>query len=125
MSLSEMKAEIVSGVCFYGYHLDGALVGVMGIQEVKDVTLIRHAYVLTEFRGKGIGKLLLEHMKQLTARPILIGTWKVATWAVRFYQQNGFRLVDEEERNRLLKTYWTVPERQIEESVVLTNKVEM
>ena len=125
MSLSVMKVEIVSGVCFYGYHLDGALVGVMGIQEVKDVTLIRHAYVLTECRGKGIGRLLLEHLKQLTARPILIGTWKTATWAVKFYQQNGFRLVDEEEKNRLLKTYWTVPERQIEESVVLTNKVEL
>ena len=125
MSLSEMKAEIVSGVCFYGYHLDGALVGVMGIQEVKDVTLIRHAYVLTEYRGKGIGRMLLEHLKQLTARPILIGTWKAATWAVKFYQQNGFRLVGEEEKNHLLKTYWTVPERQIEESVVLTNKVEM
>ena len=125
MSRAEMKAEIVSGVCFYGYHLDGALVGVMGIQEVKDVTLIRHAYVLTECRGQGIGRRLLERMKQLTARPILIGTWKAATWAVKFYQQNGFRLVDEEEKNRLLKTYWTVPERQIEESVVLTNKVEL
>ena len=125
MSLSEMKDEMVQGVIFYGYHLDGALVGVMGIQEVKDVTLIRHAYVLTEFRGQGVGRLLLEHLKQLTTRPILIGTWKATTWAVKFYQQNGFRLVDEEEKNRLLKTYWTVPQRQIEESVVLTDEVEM
>lgn len=121
MSMDEMNDEIAKGVCFYGYHLDGSLIGVMGIQDVKDVTLIRHAYVLTNFRSKGIGRQMLEHMKQLTTRPILIGTWRAATWAVEFYQKNGFRLVDEEEKNRLLKTYWTVPERQIEESVVLTS----
>ena len=79
MSMDEMNDEITKGVCFYGYHLDGALVGVMGVQKVKDVTLIRHAYVLTNFRSQGIGRQMLEYMKQLTTRPILIGTWKAAT----------------------------------------------
>ena len=121
MSMEEMNAEIAKGVCFYGHYLDGDLVGVMGLQDVKDVTLIRHAYVLTKFRSRGIGRQMLEHLKQLTTRSILIGTWRAATWAIEFYQKNGFRLVDEEEKNRLLKTYWTVPERQIEESVVLVS----
>ena len=122
MPMAEMRAEIAGGVCFYGCHVDGALVGVMGIQEVKDVTLIRHAYVLTRWRSQGIGRRMLDHMKQQTTRPILIGAWKAATWAVEFYRKNGFRLVDEDEKNRLLGIYWTVPERQIQESVVLTNR---
>ena len=122
MTMSEMTAEIASGVCFYGYHLDGALVGVMGVQEVKDVTLIRHAYVLTKWRGQGIGRRMLDHIKQQTTRPLLIGAWKAATWAVEFYRRNGFRLVDDEEKDRLLRIYWTVPERQIQESVVLTDR---
>jgi GNAT superfamily N-acetyltransferase len=122
MPMEEMGAEIARGVNFHGYYLDGILVAVMGIQEVKDVTLIRHAYVLTRLRGHGIGRKMLEHMTQLTARPILIGAWKAATWAVDFYRKNGFRLTDETEKNRLLKTYWTVSERQIEESVVLAGE---
>ncbi len=123
MPMDEMRAEISRGVGFYGYHLDGALVGVMGIQEVKDVTLIRHAYVLTRWRSQGIGRQMLDHMKRHTTRPILIGAWKAANSAVEFYQKNGFRLVDDEEKDRLLKIYWTVSERQIQESVVLTNRL--
>jgi GNAT superfamily N-acetyltransferase len=121
MPLAELQSEIARGVRFFGYRLDGRLVGAMGIQEVKDVTLIRHAYVRPEFRGQGIGQALLEYLSRLTARPVLIGTWKAARWAVKFYEKNGFVLVGDEEKNRLLKTYWTVPERQIEESVVLAD----
>lgn len=121
MPLAEFEAEIAKGVCFYGYKVRDQLAGVMGIQDVKDVTLIRHAYVRTHWRGRGIGRALLGYMNGLTSRPILIGTWKAAAWAVRFYERNGFSLVDDEEKNRLLRRYWTIPDRQIEESVVLAN----
>jgi GNAT superfamily N-acetyltransferase len=121
MPMPELKSEIAKGVRFYGYSLDGRLVGVMGIQDVKNVTLIRHAYVRTAARRNGIGRTLLEHLNQLTKRPILIGTWKAATWAVRFYEKNGFTLVSDEEKNRLLRIYWTIPDRQVEESVVLVS----
>ena len=93
--------------------------GVMGIQDVQDVTLIRHAYVRTTNRSQGIGGKLLAGLRKLTARPVLIGTWAAATWAVRFYEKHGFRLVTPEEKNRLLKKYWSIPERQVETSVVL------
>ena len=93
----------------------------MGIQDVKDVTLIRHAYVRTKRRRHGIGRTLLEHLNQLSSRPVLIGTWKAASWAVRFYEKNGFTLVSDEEKNRLLRIYWTIPDRQVEESVVLVS----
>ena len=122
MPMDEMRAEIASGVLFYGYARDGNLVAVMGMQNVQDVTLVRHAYVLTKFQGQGLGRHLLEHLKTLSTRPILIGAWKAATWAIAFYEKNGFRLVGEEEKDRLLKTYWSVSQRQIEESVVLTNQ---
>lgn len=121
MPLEELKSEIAKGVRFFGCHLDGGIAGVMGIQDVKDVTLIRHAYVRTEFRRHGIGRALLGHMNQLTQRPVLIGAWKAATWAVRFYEKNGFTLVSEEEKNRLLRVYWTISDRQVEESVVLAD----
>ncbi len=121
MSIDEMNAEIASGVCFYGHSSNGSLTGVMGIQNVKDVTLIRHAYVLTKFQGQGIGRRMLEYMRNLTTQPILIGAWRSAAWAVQFYQRNGFHLVDEDEKIRSLKIYWTVPERQIQESIVLTS----
>jgi GNAT superfamily N-acetyltransferase len=119
MSLDELKSEIAKGVRFFGCRVDARLVGVMGIQDVKDVTLIRHAYVRTKERRHGVGRALLEQLTSQTTRPILIGTWKAATWAIGFYQKNGFRVVGEEEKNRLLRTYWTIPDRQVEESVVL------
>jgi GNAT superfamily N-acetyltransferase len=122
MPMTELESEIGKGVRFYGYRTGGRLIAVMGIQDVKDVTLIRHAYVRTENRGQGIGRDLLIHLNQLTGRPVLIGTWKAATWAIRFYEKNGFVLADDREKNRLLKIYWTVPDRQIEESVVLTDQ---
>jgi len=121
MRLAELQSEIAKGVRFYGYNSDGRMLGVMGIQEVKDVMLIRHAYVRTQCRGQGIGRALLEHLSRLTKRPILIGTWKAAEWAIRFYKKNGFALVGDEEKNRLLRAYWTIPDRQIEESVVLVS----
>ncbi len=122
MPMAELESEIAKGVRFYRYGAGNHIVGVMGIQDVKDLTLIRHAYVQTRFRGQGIGRALLTYLRQLTSRPLLIGTWKAATWAVRFYQKNGFVLLGEEEKNRLLKVYWTVPNRQIEESVVLADQ---
>jgi len=121
MSMAELKSEIAKGVRFYCCKLDGRIAGVMGIQDVKDVTLIRHAYVRTKRRRHGIGRTLLEHLNQLSSRPVLIGTWKAATWAVRFYEKNGFTLVSDEEKNRLLRIYWTIPDRQVEESVVLVS----
>src|SRR3989442_684293 len=114
-------SKSAKGVRFYCCRLDGRTTGVMGIQDVKDVTLIRHAYVRTKERRHGVGRTLLEHLNQLTTRPVLIGTWKAATWAVRFYEKNGFTLVTDEEKNRLLRIYWTIPDRQVEESVVLVS----
>ena len=121
MPMRELRSEIAKGIRFYFYNQDGRTLGVMGIQDVKDVTLIRHAYVRRESQGQGIGRALLEHLSGLTDRPILIGTWKAADWAIRFYQNNGFALVGTEEKNQFLRTYWTIPDRQIEESVVLVN----
>ena len=121
MPMAELHAEIAKGVRFYCCRLDERIAGVMGIQDVKDVTLIRHAYVRTKERRHGIGRVLLEHLNQLTARPVLIGTWKAATWAVRFYEKHGFTLVSDAEKNRLLRIYWTIPDRQVEESVVLVS----
>ncbi|MGE5604751.1 MAG: GNAT family N-acetyltransferase [Bacteroidota bacterium] len=121
MPLDELEDEIAHAVTFWGYEIEGQLVGVMGIQPVQDVTLIRHAYVRTEMRNRGIGGELLSHLRQLTERPILIGTWADANWAIRFYQKNDFRLVGEE-KDRLLTKYWSVPPRQIEVSVVLADQ---
>ena len=121
MPMAELESEIAKGVRFYCYWQDGRIIGVMGIQDVKDVTLIRHAYVRTASRRHGIGQALLEHLTTLTKRPLLIGTWKAATWAIRFYEKNGWRLATEEEKNRLLRIYWTIPDRQVEESVVLVD----
>lgn len=122
MSLSELQHELQAGVKFWGYENDaGALVGVMGIQQVRDVTLIRHAYVRTANRQFGIGTQLLAHLRALTSLPILIGTWADATWAIAFYKKHGFRLLKPHEKNCLLKRYWTIPQRQIETSVVLAD----
>ena len=121
MPTEELKEEIEAGVRFFGWVEDGCLLGVEGIQAIKDITLIRHAYVLTKYQGRGIGTSLLEHLMRLAETPeILVGTWADATWAVRFYEKHGFKLVSPEEKDRLLKVYWNIPERQIETSVVLS-----
>jgi N-acetylglutamate synthase-like GNAT family acetyltransferase len=121
MPMAELREELDAGVRFSGCMMDGELVGVMGMQNVQDVALIRHAYTLTRMQGKGIGAALLDHLVRQADRPLLVGTWAAADWAVRFYQGRGFTLVDEAEKHRLLKKYWTIPERQIETSVVLRN----
>jgi GNAT superfamily N-acetyltransferase len=122
MPLAALESEIAKGVRFFGCWMEDRLVGVMGIQDVKDVTLIRHAYVRSASRGRGIGKELLSYLRQLSHRPVLIGTWKAAAWAIRFYEKNGFTLLSDSEKDRLLKIYWTIPERQVEESVVLADE---
>ena len=122
MTKEELQHEIDDGVVFWGYEEGGALVGVMGIQDVKDVTLIRHSYVRTANQGEGIGGKLLSKLREKSGRPVLMGTWANAVWAIRFYEKHGFRLVSPEEKDRLLKTYWSIPERQIETSVVLADQ---
>jgi len=122
MDKEELRHEIDAGVEFWGYEEAGELLGVMGIQHVLDVTLIRHAYVRTARQNKGIGGKLLLHLRTMTSRPILIGTWADASWAIRFYEKHGFRVVTVEEKNRLLKKYWSIPDRQIETSVVLAQE---
>jgi len=120
MSAGELKEEIEAGVRFFGWVEGGHLLGVAGIQSLKDTTLIRHAYVLPECQRVGIGRRLLEYLMELAETPeILVGTWADATWAVRFYEKHGFKLVSPREKDRLLRTYWNIPERQIETSVVL------
>lgn len=119
MAVSALRHEVDSGVKFLGWQAGDELVGVMGIQDVRDATLIRHAYVRTAQRRGGIGAALLAHLRGLTGRPILIGTWTAASWAIRFYEKNGFVLVGEDEKKRLLGKYWTIPARQVEASVVL------
>jgi N-acetylglutamate synthase-like GNAT family acetyltransferase len=122
MPKDELKQEIKSGIVFWGCERNGKLVGVMGLQHVKDVTLIRHAYVLPAEQGQGIGSELLSFLAGQTSRPILIGTWAAADWAVRFYETRGFRLVPAEEKDRLLEKYWSIPRRQVETSVVLADQ---
>jgi N-acetylglutamate synthase-like GNAT family acetyltransferase len=121
MSADHLQHEIEKGVIFWGHDHTGTLVGVMGIQDVQDVTLIRHAYVRTANQKQGIGAHLLSHLRELTDRPVLIGTWVDATWAISFYEKYGFQKVDPLEKASLLKKYWTVPDRQIEISVVLAD----
>jgi GNAT superfamily N-acetyltransferase len=121
MPMAELMHEIEAGVRFWGYEQDGELDGVMGIQSVEDVTLIRHAYVRPSAQRQGIGGLLLTRLRKETDGVLLIGTWADATWAIRFYERHGFRLVDTATKNALLRAYWTIPDRQIEESVVLTD----
>ena len=121
MSKEHLRGEIEDGVQFWGLQDQDGLTGVMGIQDRGDVTLIRHAYVRTAKRNQGIGSRLLAHLEPLSDRPILIGTWAHASWAVAFYEKHGYRLVTPEEKNRLLKKYWNIPERQVETSVVLMN----
>jgi N-acetylglutamate synthase-like GNAT family acetyltransferase len=122
MPLEELRKEMESGVVFWGQEHDGQLLGVMGIQDRGEVTLIRHAYVWTQAQKLGIGTKLLQYLESLTDKPILIGTWAAASWAISFYEKNGYTLVSEEEKNRLLKKYWSIPERQVVTSVVLANQ---
>ena len=118
----ELKGQIADGVRFCCYVANNEIIGVMGIQDKADVELIRHAYVRTKQRQKGIGTLLLQELIKASKKPILIGTWKAADWAISFYEKHGFCLVEDEERNRLLKKYWAIPDRQVETSVVLVDE---
>jgi N-acetylglutamate synthase-like GNAT family acetyltransferase len=121
MPMGELRKEIHDGVQFWGYESDGEVIGVMGIQDKGDVALIRHAYVKTIRRKQGVGSALLRHIEQLTNKPILIGTWADAVWAIRFYEKNGYRLLSKTETEHLLRKYWSIPDRQVETSVVLAN----
>src|SRR5215813_1579935 len=121
MSLEHLRHEIDEGVLFWGYEERGTLLGAMGIQHVQDVTLIRHAYVRTAQQKRGIGALLLTHLRRLTVRPVLIGTWADAVWAIRFYEKHGFQKVSPREKDLLLKKYWSIPERQMATSIVLAD----
>lgn len=120
MSAEELDAEVAHGVMFSGYVLNGTLVGVMGVQRRFNVDLIRHAYVLPTFQGCGIGSALIARLRSLTERPILVGTWRAAEWAIGFYERHDFARVPSEDVGPLLKTYWAVSERQIETSLVLS-----
>lgn len=122
MPADELRHEIAAGIVFWGYESAGSLVGVMGIQPVQDVMLIRHAYVRTARQKRGIGGELLTALRSKSDRPMLIGTWAAARWAIRFYEGHGFKVVSEAEKDRLLRLYWTVPERQIQTSVVLADR---
>ncbi len=122
MSRAELTDEISAGVEFSVLDVDGVVAAVMGMQDKVEVMLVRHAYTAPTHQGKGLGSQLLAHVRAQTAMPVLIGTWAAAAWAVRFYETHGFRVVGASEKNRLLKQYWTVPERQIETSVVLVDE---
>jgi GNAT superfamily N-acetyltransferase len=120
MPAGELDAEIAAGVAFWGYEDAGELLGIMGIQPVRDVELIRHAYTAPESQGRGVGGALLSHL--LAGRgawPLLVGTWAAATWAIRFYERHGFEAVSVERKTQLLREYWSIPERQLKTSVVL------
>jgi GNAT superfamily N-acetyltransferase len=121
MDAAELDGEIAAGVAFWGYEAEGELIGVMGIQPVGDVELIRHAYVVPGRQRGGVGGALLAHLRELSSRPMLVGTWAAADWAVRFYERHGFELVSPERKTDLLRTYWSIPERQIDTSVVLAD----
>ncbi|MCD4716478.1 MAG: GNAT family N-acetyltransferase [Desulfobacterales bacterium] len=122
MSGDELKHEIEQSVVFWGYEEDGELIGVMGIQHIQDVMLIRHSYVRTEKQHQGVGEKLLSELRRLTNYPILIGTWADAVWAISFYEKHGFRIVSKGDKDLLLKKYWSIPERQVETSVVLAEQ---
>ncbi len=122
MLREELRHEIDDGVIFWGYYEDDKLMGVMGIQPVNDVTLIRHAYVRTIEQNRGIATKLLLRLRKEAKSPIFIGTWAAAVWAIRFYEKHGFKLVSQGEKDRLLKKYWSIPERQISTSVVLAEE---
>jgi GNAT superfamily N-acetyltransferase len=122
MPLDELEAEIEDGVVFWMAEEDGRLLGVMGIQDKGEVALVRHAYVTPTMQGKGVGTRLLRHVEGLTSKPILIGTWADASWAIQFYVRNGFTVVPNRNKDTLIRRYWSIPERQIETSVVLADR---
>jgi N-acetylglutamate synthase-like GNAT family acetyltransferase len=122
MTTEELQHEIDEGVEFWGYEYERELLGVMGIQHVQDVALIRHSYVRTAKRKRGIGGDLLSSVRHQTTHPILVGTWADASWAIKFYEKHGFRLVSPREKDELLRRYWSIPPRQIETSVVLADR---
>ena len=122
MPSHDLDAELAAGVEFWGYEADACLIGVMGIQPVLDVHLIRHAYVLPSQQRLGVGGALLSHLRPLSTRRILVGTWAAADWAIRFYQRHGFELLEPERGASLLRSYWTIPDRQVETSVVLESQ---
>ena len=119
MDADDLDRELAAGVRFWGCEANGALAGVMGIQAVRDVDLIRHAYVRPALQGAGVGRRLLDHLRATSERPLLVGTWADAEWAIRFYRRNGFEPVGEDRTKRLLRAYWAIPERQLETSIVL------
>jgi N-acetylglutamate synthase-like GNAT family acetyltransferase len=121
MPTEELASEMADGVVFWVAEQDGRLAGVMGIQDKGDVALVRHAYVASTTQRSGVGTRLLRHVEGLVDKPILIGTWASASWAIDFYRRNGFTIVPSGEKDRLLRTYWSIPARQIETSVVLAN----
>ena len=122
MSREDLRDEIKDGLQFWGYEEDGELIGVMGIQYNQGVAIIRHAYIRTSKQNHGIGGMLLSFLQDQTTCPLLVGTWADAVWAVRFYEKHGFRLVSVQEKDRLLRKYWSIPDRQIETSVVLADQ---
>jgi GNAT superfamily N-acetyltransferase len=121
MPASELAEEIAAGVVFWGYESAGELLGVMGIQAVRDVELIRHAYVSPGQQRCGVGSELLDHLVAVSTQRLLVGTWAAAEWAIGFYRRHGFELVTPEQKTLLLRRYWRIPERQVETSVVLAN----
>lgn len=121
MPLEELKKEASAGITLWVAEQDWRLLGVIGIQDKGDVALVRHAYVSTARRRKGVGTKLLRHVEGLTDKPILIGTWATASWAIDFYRRNGFTVVSDSDKDRLLRTYWSIPARQVETSVVLAD----
>jgi GNAT superfamily N-acetyltransferase len=122
MPRAELESEIGDGVVFWVSEDGGRIVGVMGIQDRGEVALVRHAYTLPAFQGKGIGTMLLRHVSTLTDKPVLVGTWAAATWAIDFYGRNGFVLVPDQTKGDLLRKYWSIPARQVETSVVLADE---
>lgn len=122
MPTDELLREIADGVVFWVAEDDGRLVGVMGIQDKGDVALVRHAYVAPALQRSGVGTKLLQHVQGLARKPLLLGTWADASWAIAFYRRNGFTLVPAGEKDRLLRTYWSIPARQVETSVVLADE---
>ncbi len=122
MPRDELEREIAAGVVFFLAEEESRVAGVMGIQDKGDVALVRHAYVAPAMQRKGVGRLLLRHLESLTDKPVLIGTWAAASWAIDFYVRNGFAVVSQADKERLLRKYWSIPDRQIETSVVLADR---